>query len=184
VVAVRTPPSPVRSIEQRQAQAGGHLNEQALVRPVGPARPAIPANQNARPQPNQEGFRPFGQPNNANNVDENNRVKPMLRPQPRVYEQQGTPEESRNRSEDGNAEAQPNRPTQPDNRQFRPPDREPVPSHPLVRPAPPVQARTPQQEQQQAQKFNQWHEQRQATPPPQPRQQSRPEPQRPEKPKK
>ena len=184
VVAVRTPLPPVRSIEQRQAQAGGHLNQQALVRPVGPARPSIPANQNARPQPNQEGFRPFGQPNNTNNVDENDRVKPMLRPQPRVYEQQGTPEESRNRSEDGNAEAQPNRPTQPDNRQFRPPDREPVPSHPLVRPAPPVQERTAQQEQQQAEKFNQWHEQRQTAPSSQPRSQPSHAEQRQEKPKK
>ena len=184
VVAVRTPPSPVRSIEQRQAQAGGHLNEQALVRPVGPARPSIPANQNARPQPNQEGFRPFGQPNKANNVDENNGVKPMLRPQPRVYEQQGTPEESRNLPENGNAEPQPNRPAQPDNRQFRPPDREPIPSHPLVRPAPPVQERTPQQEQQQAQKFNQWHEQRQTAPSSQPRSQPSHAEQRQEKPKK
>jgi hypothetical protein len=184
VVAVRTPPPPVRSIEQRQAQAGGHLNEQALVRPVGPARPAVPANQNARPQPNQAGFRPFGQPNNANNVDENNRVKPMLRPQPRVYEQQGNPGESRNMPENQNAEAQPNRPTQPDNRQFRPPDREPIQSHPLVRPAPPVQERTPQQEQQQAQKFNQWHEQRQTTPSSQPRSQPSHSEPRQEKPKK
>ena len=181
VVAVRMPPAPVRSIEQRQSQAGGHLNEQALVRPVGPARPIPSVNQNSRPQTNQGGFRPFSQPNNANNVDEN-RVKPMLRPQPRVYEQQGTPmEENRNASTPENrpSQPQPNRPPQ-----VRPQDREPIESHPLVRPAPPVQARTPQQEQQQAQKFNQWHEQRQATPPPQPRQQSRPEPQRQEKPKK
>jgi hypothetical protein len=184
VVAVRTPPPPVRSIEQRQAQAGGRLNDQALVRPVGPARPAVPANQNARPQPNQDGFRPFGQPNNANNVDENNRVKPMLRPQPRVYDQQGTPEEGRTMPEDRNAEPQPNRPTQPDNRQFRPPDREPIQPHPLVRPAPPVQERTPQQEQQQAQKFNQWHEQRQTTPSSQPRSQPSHSEPRQEKPKK
>jgi hypothetical protein len=182
VVAVRTPPAPVRSIEQRQAQAGGHLNEQTLVRPVGPARPIPSVNQNSRQQTNQGGFRPFSQPNNANNVDESNRVKPMLRPQPRVYEQQGTPmEENRNASipENRPAQPQPNRPPQ-----VRPQDREPIESHPLVRQAPPVQARTPQQEQQQAQKFNQWHEQRQATPPPQPRPQpSHPEP-RQEKPQK
>jgi hypothetical protein len=184
VVAVRTPAPPLRSIEQRQAQAGGHLNEQALVRPVGPARPAVPANQNARPQPNQEGFRPFGQPNNANNVDENNRVKPMLRPQPRVYEQEGTPQESRNTPDNRNAEPQPDRPTQPDNRQFRPPDRESTQSHPLVRPAPPVQERTPQQEQQQAQKFNQWHEQRQTAPSSQPRSQPSHSESRQDKPKK
>src|SRR5580765_4882691 len=57
VVAVRTPPPPVRSIDQRQARAGGRLNEQALVKPVAPARPAPTVNQNVRPQPNQEGFR-------------------------------------------------------------------------------------------------------------------------------
>jgi hypothetical protein len=175
VVAVRTPPAPVRSIEQRQSQAGGRLNEQALVRPVGPARPIPSVNQNSRPQqPNQEGLRSFGQPNNANNAEEN-RVKPMLRPQPRVYEQEVTPmEQNRNASSSENraAQPQPNRPMPPDNRQVRPQDREPIESHPLVRPAPPVHERTPQQEQQQEQKFNQWHEQRQAASP----QQSRPQP--------
>ena len=40
VVAVRTPPAPPRPIEQRQAQAGGHLNQQVLVRPAGPSQPA------------------------------------------------------------------------------------------------------------------------------------------------
>ena len=191
VVAVRTPPPPVRSIEQRQAQAGGHLNEQALVKPVAPARPAPPVNQNARPQqPNQEGFRPFGQPNNGTNAEQNNRVKPMLKPQPRVYEQQGTPvEENRNLAPAENRNVQPqNRPAQAENREFRPPQRDgvrPAPEeHPLVRPAPPVRQPTPEQEHQQEQKFNQWHEQRQATPPPQPRPQpSRSEP-RQEKPSK
>jgi hypothetical protein len=182
VVAVRTPPAPVRSIEQRQAQAGGHLNEQALVRPVGPARPAPEVNQNARPQANQ-GFRPFGQPNTANNAEDNNRVKPMLRPQPRVYEQQGTPQESRNMPEGRNTEPQPNRPAQAENREFRPPQQSvPAETHPLVRPAPPVRQPTPEQEHQQEQKFNQWHEQRQAAAPPQPRPQpSHSEPRPPKK---
>jgi len=174
VVAVRTPPAPVRSIEQRQAQAGGHLNEQALVRPIEPrpgdaSRPAA-TNRLARPQPPDAGFRPFTQPNSGNARGDDNRVKPMLRPQPRVYEQQNTPEESRN--------AQPNRPAQPENREFRPPqsDARPAPqeSHPLVRPAPPVRQPTPEQEHQQEQKFNQWHEQRQAAPRPEPRPQPQP----------
>jgi len=174
VVAVRTPPAVPRSIEQRQSQAGGRLNEQALVRSVGPAKPA-PVNQNQRPEQNQrpqqsqEGFRPFGQPNRGN---ENNNalVKPMLKPQPRVYEEQGTPQQE-NRGEPAarNEQPAPNRPM-PENREFRPP--QPQETHPLVRPAPPVQERTAQQEQQQAQKFNQWHEQRPASPaPPPPRQQ-------------
>jgi hypothetical protein len=172
VVAVRTPAAPPRSLEQRQSEAGGHLNEQALVRPVGPSRPA-PLNQNPRseqnqrPQQTQEGFRPFGQPQRG--IENNNAlVKPMLKPQPRVYEQQGTPQQE-NRREPSARNEQPasNRPM-PENREFRLPQSQET--HPLVRPAPPVQERTPQQEQQQAQKFNQWHEQRPAPPPP-PRQQ-------------
>ena len=185
VVAVRTPPAPPRSLEQRQSQAGGHLNEQALVRSVGPSRPA-PVNQNQRseqnqrPQQSQEGFRPFGQPNRGN---ENNNalVKPTLRPQPRVYEQQGTAQqENRGEPSARNEQPMPNRPM-PENREFRPP--QPQERNPLVRPAPPVQERSAQQEQQQAQKFNQWHEQRPAAPPPPPHQQpSRaPEPPKPSK---
>lgn len=166
VVAVRTPPPPPRSIDQRQSEAGGRLNEQALVRPVGSSRPA-PVNQNVRPQPTQQGFRSFGQTNQAN---ENNNavVKPTLKPQPRVYEQQGIPpQENRGTTEEGRGQ-QPNRPAEAENRQFNQPQQ----THPLVRSAPPVQQRTPQQEQQQAQKFNQWHAQQQATLPP--RQQPQP----------
>jgi hypothetical protein len=166
VVAVRTPPPPPRSMEQRQVQAGGHLNEQSLVRPAGPAQPA-PTNQ--RPQP---GFRPFSQPSGGNS-----QVRPMQPAQPRTYEQQGTPQpENRNAQQPENRNAQPqeNRNTQPANREFRPPQQEqarpPIQeTHPLVRPTPPVQERSPQQERQQEQKFNQWHQERPAAPPPAPR---------------
>lgn len=197
VVAVRTPPAPVRSIEQRQAQAGGHLNDQTLVRPVGPARPAPPVTQNARPQQSQEGFHSFGHQGRENSTEDNSRVKPMLRPQPRVYEQQGSAmeanpnvESNRNAEANRNMQRPDNREMQPqrENREFRPPQQQQPPqeTHPLVRPAPPVQQRTQQQEQQQEQKFNQWHqqEQRSSPPPAQQKQQSRPEPQRQEKPKK
>jgi len=190
VVAVRTPPVPVRSIDQRQASAGGHLNEQSLVRPVSPARPYFPNQQPRQAQPNQpqanqprtnqprtneppanqEGFRSFGQSNGGNNGADDNRVKPMLKPQPRVYEQQGSPME-----ENRNTQAEENRNAQPDNRGFRPAQQPAQPqTHPLVRPAPPVQERTPEQEHQQEQKFNQWHQQRPTPPPPQPKQQSQP----------
>src|SRR5262252_8937974 len=196
VVAVRTPPVPVRSIEQRQAQAGGRLNQDVLVRPVGPARPANPTQQHAT-QPNptsQEGFRSFGQPGGGN---DDNRAKPTLRPQPRVFDPPTSPRERNEEMPENrtarpmeNQNAQPSRPAQPDYRESQPSQREdmrqtnPPVTHPLVRPAPPVQQRTPQQEQQQEQKFNQWHEQRQAAPPAQPRQQqqSRPEPKQDSKP--
>src|SRR5271166_4537644 len=170
VVAVRTPPPPPRPIEQRQAQAGGHLNQQALVRPAGPAQPA-PMSQGGRPaQTTQEGFKPFGQPNSGNG-----QVRPMQQTQPRVYEQQGT-------SQPENRPAQPeaNRNAQPANR-YAQPASQPAPqeTHPLVRPAPVVQERSPAQEQQQEQKFNQWHQERPASPPPAPK----PAPRAPEPPK-
>jgi hypothetical protein len=151
VVAVRTPPAPLPSIEQRQAQAGGHLNQRALVRPVGAAQPA-PTNAGGRltptTTPSKDGFRPFTQPSSGNH-----QVRQLPQTQPRTYEQQGTPEPENGQRPDS-ANAQPaNRPAA-------------EASHPLVRPAPPVEQRSPQQEQQREQKFNQWHEQRPAAPPP------------------
>ena len=167
VVAIKTPAAPPKPIEQRQADAGGHLNQQLLVKPAAPAQPAQ-MTQGAHPQPTVAG-KPAPQPAPANA-----QVKPMLKPQPRVYEQQGPSE-----PESHNAQPQPeNRNAEPSNRNmpsnqglanqgFRPPSQSaPQESHPLVRQAPPVQERTPQQEQQQAQKFNQWQQQRPAPPPP------------------
>jgi hypothetical protein len=160
VVAVRTPPAPPRPIEQRQAQVGGHLNEQTLVRPVGPARP-VQTSPDMRNQPSQGGFKPFTPQSTGNG-----QVRQMPQTQPRVYEQQGTPQ-----PENRNPQQQENRNSQPGNREFHPPQPEqvrpaPQETHPLVRPAPPVQQRSPQQEQQQEQKFNQWHQERPASPPP------------------
>jgi hypothetical protein len=180
VVAVHTPPPLPRPIDQRQAQAGGRLSEQSLVRPVGQPRPAQ----------GQDGFRPFTPANGGNN-----QVRQTTTPQPRTYEEQGTPPaENRmqptnqgfHQSQQGNAEPQnqtaPQNRMQPTNRDFRQSQQQQE-THPLVRPTPPVQERTQQQEQQQEQKFNQWHQQQQRTPPPQQRQESRPEPKQ-EKPKK
>jgi len=180
VVAVRTPAAPPRPIEQRQAQFGGRLNEQSLVRPAAPARPA-PVTGGGR---SQEGFRPFTQPNSGNN-----QVRQMPQTQPRTYEQQGNAQnENRNAQHDSrNLQPQDNR-GQPNQRDYPQPQSQtrptPQQAHPLVRPTPPVQERTPQQEQQQEQKFNQWHQQRPSPPPSQQRQpQSRPQEQRQEKPK-
>ena len=166
VVAVRTPPPPPRAIEQQQAQAGGHLNQQALVRSAGAAQPA----QMKSGQQNQQGFRSFGQPANGNAQNGNAQVKVQSNPQPRTFEAQGEsrPEEPNVQPQNGNGF----RPSQPSQA-----------THPLVRSAPPVQERSPQQEQQQAQKFNQWQQQRPASPPPA-KQQSRPEPKEAPAPKK
>jgi hypothetical protein len=192
VVAVRTPPPPPHPIEQRQVQAGGRLNEQILVRPVGPPQ-ANPRNPGGRPVPTQDGFRPFSQPNGGNSP-----VRQMPQTQPRTYEQQGTPPpENRGvqqpasrgmQPENRNVQPQENGTVPPANHDFRPPQpgqmrqtpQEPVrpapqETHPLVRPTPPLQERNQQHEQQQEQKFNQWHEQQRSAPPPQ-REPSRPAP--------
>jgi hypothetical protein len=178
VVAVRTPPAPPPSIAQRQAQAGGHLNQQAIVHPMAPARPAPSNAPNAgqnRPQPQQQngGFRPFTPPNgNQPNNSGNNQVHQMPQSQPRTYEQQGS-----SGTDDRNGQIQGGRNQSPQNRDYRQPPQPERPaeqSHPLVKPAPPVQERTPQQEQQQEQKFNQWHQQQKSAPPPPPKQQSKP----------
>ena len=152
VVAVRTPPAPQPSIEQRQAAFGGHLNQQALVRPVGPTRPAqLSPRSGAQPAPENGGFRSFAQPGG------NNQVKVQPNAPPRTYEAQGNPP-----AEEHNP--------QPENRNpqtSRPPQQEAASQpHPLVRPAPPVQ-HSEQHEQQQAEKFNQWQQQRPSSPPPQ-----------------
>jgi hypothetical protein len=170
VVAVKTPPPPPKPIEQRQAAAGGHLNQQLLVKPTAPAQPAQ-MTQGAHPQPASAGKPAPPAPANA-------QVKPMLKPQPRVYEQQGPSEpEEHNAPQPENRNAmQPNRNAAPPpaNQNNRPPQQQAQPeSHPLVRPAPPVQERTPQQEQQQADKFNHWQQQR----PPQPPAETKPAPQ-------
>jgi hypothetical protein len=154
VVAIKTPPAPPKPIEQQQAAAGGHLNQQLLVRPAGASQPARmnPAAgvQDIRPQP----------------ATVNGQVKPMLKPQPRVFEAQGTASETQSAeqpSHNGQQAAQGFR--SPQQRTSQPSPAEP---HPLVHPAPPVQERTPQQEQQQADKFNHWQQQRPAAPAPAP----------------
>jgi hypothetical protein len=178
VVAVRTPAAPPRPIEQRQAAAGGHLNQQALVRPAGPAQPAPARPQQGQPA-GQGGFRPFTP------AGGNSQVKVQPNAQPRTLEEQGTPPPPAAR----NSTPPPaqNRNQEPTNQQsYRSPEpAQPVQSHPLVRPAPAVQERNEQQEHQQEQKFNTWQQQRPASPPPaQHPAESRPEPPKQEKPKK
>jgi hypothetical protein len=167
VVAQRTPPAPPRPLEQQQAQTGGRLNQQPLVRPetqrpeMQPTRPAQPS-RGGEQQPVQGGFRPFTPPNGGNNQAQHPVTQEQAYPQhenrPRVPERTAPPE-GRNP------------------KPFSPPQREqPQETHPLVRPAPPEQSRNPQQEREEEQKFHQWQQQRPtaAPVPPQAQQNSRP----------
>jgi hypothetical protein len=208
VVAVRTPAPPPQSIAQKQAAVGGHLNQQALVRPVAPARPAPaqPAAQPGRPAqsaqpPSQQGFKPFGQPNANAPANNNPQVRQMPQTQPRTMEQPeparpSTPQYRNLPPQQTNRDVPPpaqNRPAQPENqnRDFRSPQQQERPAqpapqeqHPLVKPTPPVQERNQEQEKQQEQKFNQWQQQRPTPPPPAAKPAPAPKPAPPPEPKK
>jgi hypothetical protein len=170
VVAVRTPPAPPRPIEQRQAEASGHLNQQTLVRPAIPPQ-ATSGNPGARTQQSpQEGFRSFTPPPPPPPPGGNAQVKQLPQQPRRTVEMQGTPEpENRDAesAENRNTPAVENRHVQPEQN-----SQPPQPTHPLVKSTLPVQERNPQNEQQQEQKFHDWQQQRAASPPPAQRQQS------------
>jgi FecR protein len=154
VVALRTPAPMPHSLDQRQAQADGHLNQQSspLVRQEAAGRP-VAMNPQTRPtqSPTQsstksdDGFRSFGPPSGGSS---------QAKPQARLWEAQGTPEAEKN------ANAQPeNRSTQPVQQW----------SHPLAKPVAPVRQGN---EREQEQKFSTWQQQRSAASAPTPRQQN------------
>jgi hypothetical protein len=157
VVALRTPAPMPHSLDQRQAQADGHLNQQSspLVRQEAAGRP-VPMNPQTRPIPSptqsstksDDGFRSFGPPSGGSS---------QAKPQPRVWEAQGTPEPEKNTN------------AQPQNRSTQPAQQW---SHPLAKPVAPVQQGNERQQREQEQKFSTWQQQRPAASAPAPRQQN------------
>lgn len=147
VVALRTPAPMPRSFDQREAQAGGHLNQPELVRQEAPGRPVSTSSPVTRQTQTEEGFHSFGESNDG-----------AAKPQPRVWEAQGTPEPAK-------ASA-----PQPETRNV---GKATQWSHPLAKPVAPVQQRN---EQQQAQKFSAWQQKRPAPAQPQRQQPSHPAP--------
>lgn len=162
VVALRTPAAMPRSLDQRQTQAGGHLNQQSLagqslVRQEAPGRPVPATPVNRQPQAptqtqtqTQDGFRSFTPAGGADSP---------AKTQPRVWEAQGTPEPEKSA------------PAQPENRNAQPSQQW---SHPLAKPVAPVQQGNEQQQKEQEQKFSTWQQQKPASPPPQRPQNSHP----------
>jgi hypothetical protein len=177
VVALRTPAPMPRSFEQRQGQVGGQSSQssligqsptqqsppqqpgihQSLVRQVAPRQPvSVPVTH----QPlTRDGFRSVSMSSDGSN---------QAKPQPRVWEEQGTPEPEPS-APPGNRNAQPagsSRPAQQGAHQ--PAQQRP---NPQVRPVAPVQERNGQQQKEQEQKSSSW--QQRPAPPPQ-KQQSPP----------
>ncbi len=152
VVALRTPAPMPRSFDQQQAQAAGQLsqqssNQQALVRQEAPGQ-RVTTQQAPRQPQSQEGFGSFGQANAGNN---------QSKPQPRVWEEQGTPEpeqSAQSEAENRNAQSSVNpRQSQQTQQQW---------SHPLAKPVAPVR-RSDEQQKDEEQKFSNWHQQKPAS---------------------
>jgi len=141
VVALRTPASMPGSFAQRQAQAGGHLNQSSsLVRQEAPGRPVPTAPPTRQPQAD-DAFRSFGQSTSGTS---------QAKTQPRVWEAQGTPEP------ESSAQTQPENRGAQSSRQW---------SHPLAKPVTPVRQGNTQQQRDQEQKFSTWQQQRPAPAP-------------------
>jgi hypothetical protein len=153
VVALRTPAPMPHSLDQRQAQADGHLNQQSspLVRQEAAGRP-VPMNPQTRPTQSptksDDGFRSFGPPSGGSS---------QAKPQARVWEAQGTPEPEKNTN------------AQPENRSTQHAQQW---SHPLAKPVAPVQQGNERQQKEQEQKFSTWQQQRPAASAPASRQQN------------
>jgi hypothetical protein len=136
VVALRMPAPMRHSFDHRQAQAGGHLNQSSsLVRQEAPGR-RVPAVSPTRQPQAGDGFRSFGQPSNGTIQGKT---------QPRVWEEQGTPEPEKN------AQAQI------DNRSAQSAQQR---SHPLATSVATARQGNTQQQRDQAQKFSTGQQQR------------------------
>ena len=165
VVAQHEPPPLPQTFEQRKQQAGGHLNEAPPVRENMP-EPRAGANNNVNPptpapkstsQPparTQDGFKPFtppnrpavGQPQGGNNSNNNGSAGRVENNRTSVYDQPKNTNEER---------------PEPAPRPF---------THPLAKPAPQVQERSPEQERGVEQKVRNWEQSRPApAAPPAPR---------------
>jgi hypothetical protein len=146
VVALRTPAPMPRSFEDRQAQAGGNLNQTQLVRQQPVGRPIAIPNQSVRQTHTTDGFLPFTPPSSG---------KDAPKTQPRVWEAQGDPEPPRqpqSQPTQAPAESRFTRQKQQTSQQS---------SHPVARSTPPVQTKPLQgkNDQQQDQKYSAWHQQ-------------------------
>jgi len=163
VVAVRQPPAPRPSFEQRQA-AAPNVRTEAPGQPQTAARTA-----NEPPRPGQPAAKP--QP------PANSPPRPQTPPSSANERPAAPPNASR---PGATPPAEPARPAEPSTTAHSVPH-PPAPSggHPLVKPAPPVQENAQHQQTEQA-KFNNWQQQRQSSAPRPPA--SRPAPSHPQPP--
>jgi FecR protein len=146
VVATRNPAPPRPSFDQRQSET--HANVRTETPAPAPSRiPQSIANNRSQPATNNQPERNVPRPNEPNRPQE----------QPQAPRNQAAPAHNQTPAPRNENPPRPSENYQ--NRGYE------GTSHPLVRPAPPVQPR-PQVEQNEANKFRQWQQQRPAAPPP------------------
>jgi len=163
VIATRNPTPPREPFEQRQPK------ENVRTETPNP-RPEEARNTPRPPQMESHPETPKG--------DE----RPQPQPQPQL---QSHPETPKAEQQPPRLESHPEEPSRPEdnsrNMTPRPPENSSIPreqTHPLVRPAPPVREKTPDQQQREAQKFRTWQEGRQKAQNDRPEKRDKPAPER------
>jgi hypothetical protein len=166
VVAVKQPPAPPASFEQRQAAAPNVRKETPAAAPQPAARATNqPAPRTGQPAANESSH---AAPAPAPAANERPAATASV-PRPGATPPPANAAGPANTPRPGGAPAQPARPAEPASPVARsvphPPGTET--GHPLVKPAPPVQENLQHQQNEQA-KFNNWQQQRQTSAPPRP----------------
>ncbi len=147
VVAMRTPAPTTNSFDSRGIEAEGHPGQTRLVRQQSLGTPAPMASQAGRQTQTQDGFRPF-----TISSGENGQAKT----QPRVWEEQGTPEPPREPQPQPRTHAAPlDEMHAPQPKQSSSQQQQQQRSNPAPKPAAPVRTQNDQQQE----KFSSWHQQ-------------------------
>ena len=162
VVAVRQPPAPLPSFEQRQTAAPNVRRETPGAPQPATRAASQPPPRAAQPAANQPPHPQTPPPANDRAAAPANTPRPGATPPP-ANERASGPVNSPRPGATPPPPARPSEPASPVARSVpHPPATEP--GHPLVRPAPPVQE-NPQHQQNEQAKFNNWQQQRQAPAP-------------------
>ena len=158
VVATRTPTPPRAPFEQRQTAMNVKTETPGQPQPMRPNEPA--ARGNSAPRPNEPAARPT-EPSRTEEPAVRNNNEPPRPSEPANNRPEARPENPRTTEPPRQAENTSPQPSRPEPTVPRPPA---MSGHPLVRPAPPVQDR-PEFQKNEAQKFNNWQQQRERSAP-------------------
>ncbi len=151
VVSIRTPTPIPSSPGENEAQTSRRLNQAALVRRQSPGTPVPIPSAAARQAEMQDGFHPFSSPSAENN---------QTKMQPRVWEEQGTPEPPSEAHVQPQAHASSLSEMHPPQQKQSSSQQQQQRSNAVSKPAAPVRTQNDQQQE----KFSSWHQQQSWSP--------------------